>query len=531
MGDPTSGLSRRSFGIALVSGTAGALSPRTSRADSLIATTTQGRVRGTLDEGIHVFKGIPYGADTGGANRWLPAKPPTPWSGIRDALEHPPAAMQPTGERVPVVSEDCLGLNVWTPALADGGKRPVMVWLHGGGFSSLSGSSPMYDGVNLCNRGDVVVLTLNHRLNVFGFLHLADMAAGHEASGNVGMLDLITALSWVRDNIAEFGGDPDNVTIFGESGGGRKVSTLLAMPEAQGLFHRAIIQSGPGIHLQPRDKAHEMALALLRELGVEPGDIGALKSLPAERILAARAVVEGALEQERRAKGHYEQRGFVPTVGVSDLPDYAFNPTAPEISSRVPVMIGSNRHEMALWSPTQPELYDRTLGASALADRVRFVTGSAADRVLEIYADQYPDNHPAVQWMLMISDRTYRFDSITLAQRKALQGAAPVFMYYFTWESLADPKLLAHHALEIPFAFDNAIRMTPFTGGGATAATLADKMSDAWIAFARSGDPNTGRLPKWMPYDIDRRTTMVFDNECHSREDPDQAVRRLWATV
>jgi len=529
------GLSRRALGRALAGGAALGLTPF-ARADEPVANTQHGKVRGVVEDGVKIFKGIPYGADTGGSNRWLPARPPVPWAGIRDAFEYPPAAMQPPGERVPVVSEDCLGLNVWTPGLGDVGKRPVMVWLHGGGFSSLSGSSPMYDGVNLCNRGDAVVVTLNHRLNVFGFLHLADMSSGlgssdYASSGNVGMLDLVTALKWVRDNIPEFGGDPDNVTIFGESGGGRKVSTLLAMPEARGLFHRAIIQSGPGIHLQPRDKAHEMAIALFRELGIETGDIAKLKSLPAERILSARAKVEGDLESDRRAKGHYEQRGFVPTVGVSDLPDYAFNPTAPEISSHVPVMIGSNRHEMALWSRGQPELYERRLTASGLADRVRFITGSAADRVLELYADLYPANHPAVQWILMLSDRTYRFDSITLAQRKAMQQAAPVFMYYFTWESLADPKLLAHHALEIPFAFDNAIKMTAFTGGGPTAAALADKMADAWLAFARSGDPNSGRLPKWTPYDVDRRATMVFDDECRVALDPDAEVRRLWATV
>ncbi|MEJ2089731.1 MAG: carboxylesterase family protein, partial [Gammaproteobacteria bacterium] len=344
MSDAFTGLSRRSFGLALAAGAAAGITSRASGASEPVASTEYGSVRGVLEDGIRVFRGIPYGADTGGANRWLPAKPPASWPGVRDAVAYPPAAMQAVTERIPVVSEDCLGLNVWSPALADGGKRPVMVWLHGGGFSSLSGSSPMYDGVNLCKRGDVVVVTLNHRLNVFGFLHLADMTDGYDQSGNVGMLDLVTALEWVRDNIAEFGGDPGNVTIFGESGGGRKVSTLLAMPEAKGLFHRAIIQSGPGIHLQPRDKAHEMALALFRELGVEAGDIGKLSSLPAERILAAHTTVEGRLEENRRAKGHYEQRGFVPTVGVPELPDYAFDPTAPEVSSHVPVMVGSNRH-------------------------------------------------------------------------------------------------------------------------------------------------------------------------------------------
>ncbi len=525
-------MSRRAFTSVLAS--ASLLTTGPLRAASPVATTAAGRVRGTIESGVNVFKGIAYGAPTGGANRWLPPQPPQAWSGVREALAYGPAAAQIPSALLTdaTMSEDCLVANVWTRGLADGGKRPVMVWLHGGGFSTLSGSSPMYDGVNLCNRGDVVVVTVNHRLNVFGFLHLGDLVGdSHAQAGNVGMLDLVHALRWVRTNIESFGGDPANVTIFGESGGGRKVSTLLAMPEAVGLFHRAIIQSGPGIHLQPADKAHEMAAELFRKLGLEASDISKLKAMPAERVLAAHQAVTGELESDRRAKGHYEQRGFVPTVGVPELPGYAFDPVATPVSAEIPLMIGSNRHEMALWSRGDPKLYERALSPVEFAERVKFVTGSSAQRVLDLYAIEYPANHPAVQWILLVSDRTYRFDSITLAQRKAMQATAPVYMYYFTWESLADPKLLAHHALEIPFAFDNAIKLTSFTGGGETARVLADKMADAWLAFARSGNPNTGKLPNWSPYDLATRTTMVFDNTCRVVADPDAAVRKLWATV
>ena len=257
-------MNRRDFNRTL-SGLAGfsIVSASAARAQEAapVAETAAGKIRGVVQEGVNVFKGVPYGASTTGKNRFMPARKPVPWPGVRDALHYGPSAPQGNGKTVArgvaPISEDCLVLNVWTRGLNDGVKRPVMVWIHGGGFATLSGSSPAYDGVNLAKRGDVVLITLNHRLNVFGFLDLADLAGDQYAqSGNVGMLDLVHALDWVRDNITNFGGDPNNVTIFGESGGGRKVSTLLAMPAAKGLFHRAIIESGPGVHMQPRDLAN-----------------------------------------------------------------------------------------------------------------------------------------------------------------------------------------------------------------------------------------------------------------------------------
>ena len=482
---------------------------------------------------MNVFKGIPYGAPTGGKNRFMPPREPEPWSGVRDALDYGPSAAQ-GGATSFSGSEDCLVLNVWTRGLGDGGKRPVMVWLHGGGFRSLSGSSPMYDGVNLCLRGDVVVVTLNHRLNVFGYLHLGDLAGGaYEASGNAGMLDIVQALSWVRDNIAQFGGDSENVTIFGESGGGRKVSTVLAMPGAKGLFHRAIIQSGPGLHLQPRDKSTERAIALLHELGLKPSQVAQLHDLPAERLAAAMSAVEGRLDSQSRQKGVFEQHGFVPTVGVATLPGYAFDPVATEVSADVPIMIGSNKHEMAYFARTRdPEVHNRTLTEEQLRARVEIMAGSAAGRVMEVYGKAYPDAHPGVRWILMVTDRTYRFDSITIAQRKSAQGRAPVYMYLFAWETPAGGGgMLAHHALEISFAFGNTTKVPAMSGGGPEAAALADKMSDAWIAFARTGDPNTPKLPDWPVYAAPARATMVFNNTCKVQNDPGGAERHLWATI
>ena len=533
----TEGVTRREWltrvGAVAAITAAGSLSARAAESSAPIAETTFGRVRGAIDDGILVFKGIPYGGPTG-TRRFRPAADPQPWTGVRDALAYGPAAPQMPSALFTdkATSEDCLVLNVWTPALADRGKRPIMVWLHGGGFSTLSGSSPMYDGVNLCKRGDVVVVTLNHRLNVFGFLHLGDLVGGEYAeSGNVGMLDIVQALRWVQRNAAAFGGDASNVTIFGESGGGRKVSTLLAMPAAQGLFHRAIIQSGPGLHLQPRDLATAVAEAFLKAMGETPATIARLDTARPEALLKACEFIENGFDQGARSRGRVEQRGFVPTVGTATLPRFAFDPAATEISADVPVMIGTNRHEMALFARGDKEIYDRTLTEDALRGRLGPLVGGATDRVMEVYSRLYPNADPAVRWILMTSDRTYRGDSITLAQRRAALGRGATFMYLFEWRSLADPKLLAHHGLEIAFAFDNATKVTTWSGGGATAAALADKMSEAWLAFARTGNPATPKLPTWPAYTAATRATMRFDDECALANDPDAEVRRLWATI
>lgn len=520
-------LAGSAFGLA---GLAGGARAQTGTS-SPIAETAHGRVQGYVEDGINVFKGIPYGAPTGGRRRFLPAMDPEPWSGVRESVEYGRTAAQWQGGEA-IGSEDCLALNLFTPAIDDGGRRPVMVWLHGGGFSTLSGSSPLYDGVNICQRGDVVLVSLNHRLNIFGFMHLGDVAGGaFSGSGNAGMLDIVHALQWIRDNIEQFGGDPGNVTIFGESGGGRKVSTLLAMPDAKGLFHRAIIQSGPGMTLQPRDRAHELALAVLRELDIRPGDTGRLQSVPAGRLLQAYNTVSTRLDSDARFKGVNEQHGFVPTVGIDSLPRYAFNPDATPVSANVPILIGSNRHEYAYFGGRDPVVQRNELTEEALTERVRMIAGNAADRVLDVYRRTYPGESPSWLWILMTSDRTYRFDSITIAQRRAMaQEQAPVWMYLFEWETPASD-MRAHHALEIGFAFDNTSRVPGMSGGGEQAAALAGRMSNAWISFARNGNPNTPSLPAWPDYSIDHRPTMLFNNEPRVVSDPDAEVRRLWSTV
>jgi para-nitrobenzyl esterase len=498
--------------------------------ESIVATTA-GKVQGTTRNDIHVFKGIPYGAPTGGSNRFRPPTPPAPWTGVRDALQYGASSPQPVGgmaglyaitgstEREPE-SEDCLCLNVWTPAVNDGGKRPVMFWCHGGGFTMGSGSSGFYRGTNLARRGDVVVVTVNHRLGPLGYLYLGDiLGEEYASSGNVGMLDLVMALEWVRDNIAAFGGDPGNVTIFGESGGGAKVSTLLAMPAAQGLFHRAIVQSGPGLRVMSREKATEHTGKLLKALEIAPGNSEQLSVVPVEQIFAANAQVN--------SNG---LRGWSPVLDGQVLPHHPFAPVAPAISAHVPLIIGTNKDEATLFLLTDREL--ATLDETGLRVRIQTMAGDAADRLLAAYHHAYPQYSPADLFAAMMSDHMMRMNSITLAERKVAQRAAPVYMYLFTYETpTLDGRLKSCHALEIPFVFDNVDRTDRFTGTSPERFPLAEKMSEAWMAFARDGVPFARELPPWPAYNPEQRPTMIFDTTCRVENDPGGTLREAWSGI
>ncbi len=498
--------------------------------ESIVATTA-GKVQGYTRNDIHVFKGIPYGAPTGGSNRFRPPTPPAPWTGVRDALQFGASSPQPaagmaglyaiTGstEREPE-SEDCLYLNVWTPAVNDGGKRPVMFWCHGGGFTMGSGSSGFYRGTNLARKGDVVVVTVNHRLGPLGYLYLGDIVGDEYAlSGNVGMLDLVAALEWVRDNIAAFGGDPGNVTIFGESGGGAKVSTLLAMPAAQGLFHRAIVQSGPGLRVMSREKATEHAEKLLKALEIAPGNIEQLNAVPVEQIFAANARVN-----------RNTLRGWSPVLDGQVLPHHPFDPVAPAISAHVPLIIGTNKDEATLFLLADSGL--ATLDEAGLRVRIQALVGDAADRLIAVYHHVYPQFSTADLFAAMMSDHSMRMNSITLAERKDAQRAAPVYMYLFTYETpVHDGRLKSCHALEIPFVFDNVDRTDRFTGTSPERFPLAEKMSEAWIAFARTGVPSARELPPWPTYTPEQRHTMIFDTICRVEDDPGGALREAWSGI
>ena len=462
-----------------------------------VATTRFGDVRGQVDDGINVFKGIPYGAPTGGANRFMPPQEPKPWKSVRNALDYGPSCPQldppPSGQPFSPASaakgatEDCLVLNVWTPGLRDGKKRPVMVWMHGGGFTLLSGSSTVYDGVRLAKRGDVVLVTLNHRLNLFGYLYLAGLAGGgkYADSGNVGQLDLVAALHWVHDNIEAFGGDPGNVMIFGESGGGGKVSALLASPTARGLFHRAALQSGFGLTAITPEAATKMTHSVLDALQLRADQIDRLQKMPVEPILAALQKVTNGLPF-----------GIGPVVDGRSLPRHPFTPDAPEVSRDIPILLGYNKTETTYLFPP-PGAFD--LDWPGLAKQLATaLPRSDVPKVIDGWRKLHPQATPSDLYFMITTESTMGLSAGTLAVRKSAQGAAPVFLYRLEWETpVAGGRMRSPHTLDIPLVFDNVAKGAGIIGTGAQQAQqVSDVMSAAWLAFARYGTPNAAGLPE-----------------------------------
>ena len=494
-------------------------------------TTRLGRVEGEQVGGIATFRGIPYAAPASGAARFAPPRPPERWPGVRPCLSSGPIAPQNPSALERMLGadedgggEDCLSLNVFTPGCDDGG-RAVMVWIHGGGFLTGSGSIPWYDGTRLAERG-VVVVTINYRLGVLGFLHLEGIAEGFEGSGNAGILDQVAALEWVRDNVAAFGGDPDRVTIFGESAGAMSVATLLAVPAARGLFQRAILESGAGAHVHEPDAATAIAQKFLAEVGVAPGEATRLRSLPVPDLLAA---------QRRLAESTPFDQGLPlqPVVDGRVVPERPTRAIRAGIAAGVDLLIGTTAEEMNLFLVMDPTIAD--LDETALSARAdaRFVpTGREPGEALAVYRTDRPDAPVRDVLCALLTDHTFRIPAIRLAEAQ-LAHHPDVWMYRFTYATPAFGGALGScHALEIPFVWDNldAQGAAMFVGDPDDAIRdLAQHMADAWVAFAVHGVPSSSGMAEWPRYDTDGRATMRLDTSVTEvDDDPGRHERELW---
>ena len=501
--------------------------------NTAIVETAYGKAAGYIDHGVYVYKGIPYGASTAGAGRFKAPQPPKPWTGVRSSRGFGPQAPQAyrsvweNDEEAFVfqwdygyASEDCLRLNVWTPAL-DGKKRPVLLYLHGGGYTVGSSQElKMFDGVNLAHRGDVVLVTINHRLNVLGYLNLSAYGDEYAESGNAGSLDTLAALTWVRDNISQFGGDPGSVTIFGQSGGAGKVATLMAMPAARGLFHKAIMESGPTIRIGTDERSRELAEKTIKRLGISPADVKKLEEIPYARLEQAATAEIGASTStgirdpfRNMARG----LGFTPILDGKVVTQQPFDPGPSPSIAQVPLMIGTTLNEFTN-GINHPDAFDLT--QEQLKVRLDGIVGGHGQEVIASYRQLYPEANPFQLWSV-IATSSVRDATLTVAELKATQPA-PVYCYQFAWQTpVLDGRPMAFHCSELPFVFDNAFVCEHMTGGGEEAQALAATVSQAWINFARSGNPNHAGLPKWNRFDANSKTTMVFNKRSVARDNLD----------
>jgi para-nitrobenzyl esterase len=519
------GMTRRALAAGL--GLAG-LIPSLARATTFPTVETAfGRVRGYEDRGVRIFKGVPYGDDTSGANRFLPARPPKPWAGVRNCLDYGPATPQGDGGR-PVASpqifpsiyretsepqsEDCLVLNIWTPALDDR-KRPVFFWIHGGGFSIGSGASAWYDGTNVARKQDVVVVTINHRLNVFGYCHLGAFDPRFADSSNIGTLDCVAALRWVRDNIERFGGDPQRIMVHGQSGGGRKTTMVLATTPAQGLYQRAVIQSGSQLRVDSHETGEAKAARLLQNLGISRTDAAKLQQVPLLDLQRSQARTTGAAQ-------------WMPVAGTPSLPAHPFDHSTPAMSRNVPVMVGTCRTEQSGFLGRDPQL--DSLDDAGLRARLDKVESGHGAELFELYKRLHPRSSNTEILYMAATDRSYFLDSTILAALRADAGGAPTYMYVFNRETpVLSGRYFAPHAEEIPFVFDSLANAGVIAGPVTPESQLlADRVSATWASFAREGRPTVPGAARWTPYDSRSRPTMMLDDDCRMASDPRGEERR-----
>lgn len=490
---------------------------------SPIIATTSGKVRGSATRGIHVFRGLRYGDTTGGANRFRPPQAVPAWTGVLDATANGPAAPQLARPEntdpffswysaIEPLGEDCLRLNVFTPA-PDGRRRPVLFWIHGGGWREYSGAAPGFDGTELARAEDVVVVSINHRLGVFGFLKLAGDDPAFADAGNAGILDILAALRWVGDNIAGFGGDPGNITLFGESGGGSKIAALLSAPAAKGLFHKAVIESsGGGMRLAPPDEADKVARALADALGLDRLDPARMQGLPMQTILEATRKVTGNF------RGSIDGRTFH---------RHPFADSAPETAAEVPLMIGCTRTEATYYMRGGDRNF--TLELPDVERRLTrfFECEPAVTRtILEAYRATYPDESPSNILFLAASDFIFKRTNYGIAALQAATATAPVWAYHFEWASpIEGGRMGSCHTMETPFIFGTTEAAKGCVGDGPDLPQMTRMMMATWAAFARTGDPNNATLPRWPRYDGKDRWTMVLDVAPKAVQDPGGAAR------
>ncbi len=499
-----------------------------------VANTEHGKVRGFILRGIHTYLGIPYGADTSGKNRFMPPQKPSPWKDVKPAVwwgNTAPQIMEKRYSNVYAsfvdhwnyddVSEDCLKINVWTPSL-EAQKRPVLVWLHGGGFVNGNGiEQDGYHGENIARLGNVVFCSLNHRLGALGYSHLK-AAGGHAASGNVGNLDMVLALEWVKNNIANFGGDPNNVTIMGQSGGGSKVTTLMNMPSAKGLFHKAVVLSGGSLAGVNKEYAEKLGQKVMEEAGLKNGEIEKLQQIPWRQYIdiADRAVAKMADEAKRL---NIARGGFSP-VGdgeyLSDKPFFEAN----HFSADIPLMICSTFNEQ---SPSRTDATLESVSLAEVKEKIKTRFGDKSSEIVEAYAKTFPKARPIDLWTMIISNRK---NAVAIADAKTAQKKAPVYIAWFGWQPpLFDNRMRAFHCSDICFWFYNTDLMITHTGGGKRPRALSDKMSKSLLGFMKTGNPNGGGLPAWKAYTTQNGETMILDDVPALANDPDREARKTLA--